>query len=104
MKQGTFIAVKEVAAERERQDAKWGQQNHGLAVWLMILSEEFGEAAREINDFHFLLEKERNTREYDPTRWAKLQELVAKARTELIQTAAVAVAMVESIDRNEGKL
>lgn len=90
-----------VRAERIRQDKKWGQQNHGPVVWCAILAEEFGEAAKEVNDFHFLLEKERNTREYDPTRRAKLKELLDKLRVELIQTAAVAVAMVESLDRNE---
>ena len=94
--------LQEILTERSRQDNKWGQQNHGPAVWLMILSEEFGEAAREINDFHFLMERERNTREYVPANRAKLRELLAKMRVELIQTAAVAVAFIESIDRNEG--
>lgn len=93
----------EISDERARQDRKWGTQNHGPAVWLMILSEEFGEAAREINDFHFLLERTRNTREYDPDAVAKLKEYLKKMRTELIQTAAVAVAMIESLDRNEAK-
>ncbi len=80
----------EVQRERQRQDSKWGQQNHGPMVWLGILAEEFGEVAKDANDFHFSkdvavqLDKGRNY------------------RAELIQVAAVAVAMVESFDRNEG--
>ena len=88
----------EVFEERERQDAKWGEQNHpdgtgdgyaamagayhticdwkhkiGAGAYLDILLEEVFEAAAES----------------DP----------AKLRTELVQVAAVAVAWVECIDR-----
>lgn len=72
----------EVLAERTRQNTKWGEQNHSLMVWLGILAEEFGEAAKDINEYHFRVGD------------------VNKVRLELIQTAAVAVAMVEYIDRN----
>lgn len=90
----------EVAAERARQDARWGEQNHpdgtdtqhrayaddiraavqrnaanGTLTWHDVLSEEFAEA----------------TAETDPTR----------LRAELVQVAAVAVAWVEAIDRRE---
>lgn len=71
-----------IARERRCQDFKWGPQNHTQMVWLGILAEEFGEAAKEINELHF--------------RAGNLE----KVRAELIQTAAVAVAMVESLDRN----
>lgn len=90
----------EIAAERQRQDAKWGQQNHpdgtidqpadrrladmarrtcqaaaemGTVTWRDILSEEMHEAFAE----------------HDP----------AKLRAELVQIAAVVVAWVEAIDR-----
>ncbi len=85
----------EVLRERYRQDSKWGQQDHTFAVWLMILSEEFGEVAKEANEYHFAKVK-------------TVQDIVNKTlrgrnyREELIQVAAVAVAMVESYDRNEG--
>lgn len=89
----------EVQAERERQDVKWGQQNHpdgtgntsqqkdadrarrwcqdafgaGYGTWSYVLAEEVAEANAE----------------RDP----------AKLRAELLQVAAVAVAWVDAIDR-----
>lgn len=76
------IVLNDVAEERKAQDKKWGVQNHNLIAWLAILAEEFGEAARGINEFHFRGD-------------AYLEDI----RLELIQTAAVAVAIVEYIDR-----
>lgn len=90
----------EIAAERARQDAKWGQQNHldgtggdrleraaayakadcdaavksGRLTWLHILIEEVAEALAETSK--------------------------AKLRAELIQCAAVIVAWIEKIDRD----
>ena len=72
-----MIVLNEVAEERERQDAKWGEQNHDPAIWLAILAEEFGEIGKEV------LEPE-------PT---------DNYRRELVQLAAVAVAAIESFDR-----
>lgn len=96
-------ALDEVAAERVRQDAKWGEQNHpdgtrptiptlnareqaihecdyahrnGTGTWRHILEEEVAEAFAES----------------DPV----------KLRAELVQVAAVAVAWVEAIDRRAG--
>lgn len=89
----------EVLAERVRQDAKWGEQNHpdgtgssvqiidamrakartdaaakdGTVTWQLILTEEHAEALAE-------------------SEWSLL-------RGELIQTAAVAVSWVEAGDR-----
>jgi hypothetical protein len=93
----------EIHAERDRQDAKWGEQNHrdgtatfpgadrraadearrecetlanlGACTWRAILTEEVAEAFAE----------------RDP----------AKLRAELIQVAAVAVSWVQAIDRRE---
>ena len=105
----TFVSPvqREVMQERDRQDAKWGQQNHpdgsgdepgsrlralqadharevcqkhaaeGTVTWLDILREELAEAFAES----------------DP----------AKLRAELIQVAAVAVAWVEAIDRRTAR-
>jgi hypothetical protein len=92
------LAIFDVRCERERQDAKWGEQNHpdgtgrpGARLmadhyrrvcqahtpetdnWQDILSEEVYEAYAETNP--------------------------AKLREELVQVAAVAVAWVEAIDR-----
>lgn len=66
--------------EREHQDKEWGEQNHEPAYWLAILVEEVGEAAKEIVD-------------YNPY----------NLRNELVQIAAVAIAAIESLERNELK-
>lgn len=75
------VPLQDVAAERTRQDAKWGQQDHEVGIWLGILGEEFGEVCKEI--------AESSACPLD----------VAHLREELVQTAAVAVAWVEAIDR-----
>lgn len=38
----------EIAAERKRQDAKWGEQNHADDYWLGIFVEEVGEVAKAV--------------------------------------------------------
>ncbi|MBZ9752062.1 hypothetical protein K7W42_14470 [Deinococcus sp. HMF7604] len=87
MTQATPGVLAEVRRERERQDAKWGEQNLDPAVWLMILGEEVGEANN-----------------------AALEHLMGNARdlshyrTELLQVAAVAVSAVESLDRQQARL
>ncbi len=62
-----------VSDERDRQDAKWGVQRHEANMWLAILMEELGEAARA-------------TLEGDPVGYVD----------ELVHVAAVAVAAIES--------
>jgi len=75
----------EVAAERARQDKKWGRQDHRPADWLSILGEEFGEVCKAVCEAHFP--------GYESTGdWSSY-------RKELIHVAAVAVAMAESHDR-----
>ena len=71
-----------ITAEQDQQIQKWGEQNHIQIVWLGILAEEFGEVAKEVNELHF--------------RIGNIENL----KTELIQTAAVAVSMYESLERN----
>lgn len=44
------ISLDDVLAERLRQNAKWGPQHHDPIVWLAILAEEVGEAARELDN------------------------------------------------------
>lgn len=74
--------LKEIVDERERQDLKWGEQNHSPADWLMILTEEVGEASKAALEAKF---------------GGKPLQLY---REELIQVAAVVVAMIECYDRN----
>jgi hypothetical protein len=76
--------LQEVAAERARQDAKWGVQHHKNPMWVAILVEEVGEAAA------LSLSDEYGTSLSDRE----------KLRQELIQVAAVAVAFIECLDRN----
>lgn len=81
-------ALEAVAKERERQDAKWGIQDHAHEVWLAILGEEYGELARAILETRF-----------DNGLEAKARGGIANIRKEAVQVAAVAVAMVECLDR-----
>lgn len=75
----------EVLEERKRQEQKWGEQNHNPAYWLMILGEEVGEANKAALEHHFSGKPSEDYRE------------------ELVQVAAVAIAMIECYDRNRKK-
>ena len=64
-------------SERDRQDIKWGEQNHDVYKWLAILGEEVGEVNK-----------------------AALEDNYNEIIAELIQIGAVTVAMIESLERN----
>ncbi len=66
-----------IQAERQRQDHKWGEQNHSDMKWLAILMEEVGELAKAI------LENDDN------------------GVDELVQVAAVSVAWLEAVSRRQ---
>ena len=67
-----------IRAERAAQDAKWGDQSgNSPERWGCILTEEAGEAAKEV-----------------------LEEDVDALREELVQVAAVAVAWLEVLERD----
>lgn len=74
----------EIEQERFEQDVKWGEQNHKPIEWCAILGEEVGEVNKEALEHHFKVEGSN----------------LSRYREELIQVAAVAVAMIESLDRN----
>jgi NTP pyrophosphatase (non-canonical NTP hydrolase) len=78
-----------ITEERENQIKKWGVQNHTPIEWIAILTEEVGEVSKEALEFHF-------KRFYEDTGQLERYE------KELIQVAAVALAMLESYGRNEG--
>lgn len=82
----TRSVLNDVELERERQNTKWGEQNHSAFPWLAILGEEVGEANQAALSAHF-----------GNRGWAHYRE-------ELIQVAAVAVAMVECLDRHNGEM
>lgn len=83
------LVIEEVRSERAKQDAKWGEQNHEPHRWLSILIEEVGEAAQAANDSW--------DHRKSFTEQAYKQECY---RQELVQVAAVTIAMIESLDRN----
>jgi hypothetical protein len=76
-----LAAQSSVSEERERQHARWGVQRHTWPEWLCILTEEVGEAAERANRLY----------------WGQDEDAGA-LRAELVQVAAVAVAMIEQID------
>lgn len=92
----------EVQAERERQDARWGEQNHrdGTGSLTQVLeadkAREGCQAAFARGDgtwMHVLIEEVFEAfAEDDPS----------KVRAELVQAAAVAVAWIAAIDRRQG--
>lgn len=111
----------EVADERQRQEVKWGQQNHpdrfsvgynatadacdlrDYAIkadrWKVV------NAARVAHRNRFGTPSDRNAA-WDGVLLEEVYEALAesdpaKLRTELVQVAAVAVAWIESIDRRE---
>ena len=75
--------LREVSNERYEQEKKWGVQNHRCDLFYTILGEEVGEVGKAICEWLIL---KKGSREH-------IEE-------ELVQVAAVAVAMVESLRRN----
>jgi len=71
----------ETAKELQRQNIKWGEQNHVPLYWIGILGEEFGEACK-----------------------AAIESDLSAYRRELIQIAAVTIAAIECYDRYERKV
>jgi len=90
--------LNEVLQERQRQDAKWGEQNHGLPVWLAVLGEEYGEVCQAV------LKGRATAMPSSPDHTTLTpEEWVSHIRKELIQTAAVAVQAVEYLDRTSAR-
>lgn len=85
-------AMRMVNAERDRQDSKWGEQNHVLPLWLGILGEEYGELCQAVNETVFDNgPEERQKGGYE------------NVMTEACQVAAVAVSIMECLERNRDK-
>lgn len=82
-----FVQLKilnEIREERNRQEKKWGTEEHHPLVWLPIFMEEVGEVAKAMYEAMF---------HTDGDTWEDY-------RKELIHAAAVATAMAECFDRN----
>jgi len=82
----TEKAMALVAAERKRQDEKWGDQSGNAPFeWMSILGEEFGELCEAVNETCF------HTAHTKTERGGTLA-----IRKEAMQVAAVAVAIIEA--------
>ena len=80
------IAVADdILDERTKQNIKWGKQNHPYTVWLAILMEEVGEVAQA-------MQVNRS--------WGKKSD-AGDLYNELVQVAAVAVAIAEQVAEDE---
>ena len=79
----TTEALASVLAERVNQDLKWGEQNHDPFTYLTVLTEEVGELAQAALHTKFGGDK------------------ASGLRTEAVHVAAVALAIVECIDRKK---
>lgn len=74
-----------IEKELERQIKKFGEQNHHPLEWSVILGEEVGEVNRAIVESHF-----------NNVPWDNYLE-------ELVQVAAVSVAMIKCYHKNHWK-
>jgi len=80
-----MIVMGDILRERNRQDKKWGEQNHDPVMYLAILVEEVGEFAQAA--LH--------------NKFGGSQGSLEHLREEAIQVAAVAMAIVECLDREK---
>jgi NTP pyrophosphatase (non-canonical NTP hydrolase) len=80
--------LNEVSIERDAQQEKHGEENQGASLWMLMsyLAEEAGEAAKALNEAFSARKKA-----FEPI-------LIRNLRTELVQTAAMAVQIIERID------
>ena len=87
-KKAVFIqlgAINAVRDERQRQEKKWGEQNHDPYTYLAILIEEVGEYAQACLQ----------------TQFGGKHGGLDHMREAAVQTAAVALAIVECLDRSK---
>ena len=86
-------AICDIRTERERQDKKWGEQNHLPQFWTGILGEEYGELCEAVNETVF-------TTAY-PDAARRERGGYENMRKEAIQIAAVALGFIECLERNK---
>ena len=83
------IVLQLIDEERNRQDAKWGEQNHAQFQWVGILGEEFGEYCQAVNETYLNNATEQHKGGID------------NMMEELTHVAAVTVGAMESLMRNK---
>lgn len=94
----------DILFEREQQDAKWGEQNHDPILWCAILGEEVGEVNKAALEARVAFNNSSINidDEFDVESFCQSQNYMYKSlREELIQVASVAIAFIESLDRNQ---
>lgn len=94
-------AVRMLLEERVRQDAKWGEQNHGPSDWILILQEEIGEFAQRALQRKFGGHSMHHLVACSACGDMDGCHVPANLKCELIQAAAVALAMLECCERNQ---
>jgi hypothetical protein len=82
-----------IESERDKQDEKWGIQNHEPQYWTGILGEEFGEYCQAVTETVF----DNSVIDAEDAVKGGTQNIIK----ELVQVAAVAVAAIECLLRNE---
>lgn len=87
-----IAALQLVDNERNRQDAKWGEQNHVPERWAGILGEEYGEYCQAVNETVF-----------DNGPEERRKGGVDNMIKELSHVAAVAVGAIECLMRAEAR-
>lgn len=92
MMEKTKSALGLVMAERQRQNSLWGDQsgNHPFE-WMSILGEEYGELCEAVNETCFSNATHPERGGYE------------KIKREATQVAAVAVAIIEAMQAQNGK-
>ncbi len=97
----TTNVLQEVLNERARQNQKWGEQN-----WPFALATKYGPIAetakKNCDNAHKAGKLTWNEILTEEVMEAFAESSSRKKREELIQVAAVAVAMIECIDRRDG--
>lgn len=86
-----------IVAERLKQFQKWGDQDLTDLHWFAVLSEEFGESAKEVVEIEACRKGLETAKLADAEYLQKeLERRSGMLETELIQTAAVIVAWLEA--------
>lgn len=99
-----FAILDEIGAERHAQDAKWGQQNHPWKVSHQHFTWSGMQSAGQAKDMVDFL-AQHGELDYAGILAEEFYEALEarsrdEVRAELLQVAAVAVAAIESLDRN----
>jgi hypothetical protein len=104
----TMIVLSQVAEERHRQDETWGQQDHpvhadGHEDGVPVINGTYAEAEQELKCAFSQGYRSGAVILLEEVMEALAAKTVTARRQELVQVAAVAVMMVEALDRAEAE-